>query len=479
MGSLEVKGVRLTTWLLALGATQAMPQASETPLKCSAFVDWGFFCVKYYLCDDDQRIITSGKGILDPRQSDDDPGCLNIGDAIGSECTDILDACCQHPNTSHVPCGVDYNDYNYYEEENRDSEDGPEENPFYDDDYLEDFLFGGSDGGGTPTLSKTRSCGVRNTGGLGGEGEVNELLEVSRGTANFGEWPHVCAVLELMYIGDEGPIPIYQCGASLISDSVILTAGHCVRKFVGQEENITVRCGEWDTQNKNESLKHQELPVLSIKLHPDLDWETHHNNFALLFLEEGFDENLEHISPVCLPKPCSVIKDDQNCVSHGWGKDKFGAQGVYSTKLKEVVVPVVENEKCQKQLRDTRLGPFYELDSSFMCAGGVKDVDTCRGDGGSPLTCRQGREGPWFQTGIVSFGIGCAEEGIPAVYANVAQAACWIDKEVSDFLRVSDSFFGFTEEECASISCQNRITNPSSTDAVDEDYYNILKQDNL
>ena len=66
----------------------------------------------------------------------------------------------------------------------------------------------------------------------------------------------------------------------------------------------------------------------------------------------------------------------------------------------------------------------------LLCAGGVKDVDTCKGDGGSPLTCRQGREGPWFQTGIVSFGIGCAEEGIPAVYASVAQAACWIDKEV-------------------------------------------------
>ena len=61
------------------------------------------------------------------------------------------------------------------------------------------------------------------------------------------------------------------------------------------------------------------------------------------------------------------------------------------------MVPLVENNKCEKLLREnTRLGPFFELDSSFICAGGEKDIDTCKGDGGSPLTCRQ-PGGPWFQ----------------------------------------------------------------------------------
>ena len=69
----------------------------------------------------------------------------------------------------------------------------------------------------------------------------------------------------------------------------------------------------------------------------------------------------------------------------------------YSTVLKEVVVPLVDNKRCQKLLREnTRLGTFFELDSSFLCAGGEKDIDTCKGDGGSPLTCRQGN-GPWVQ----------------------------------------------------------------------------------
>ena len=120
----------------------------------------------------------------------------------------------------------------------------------------------------------------------------------------------------------------------------------------------------------------------------------------------------------------------------------------YQEVLKEVVVPVISNEQCQKNLREnTRLGPFFELDSSFMCAGGVQGVDTCKGDGGSPLVCRQSN-GPWYQAGIVSWGIGCGEKDVPAVYASVATVSCWIDKEVSTFYQDDGSFFGLNKEDC-------------------------------
>ena len=120
----------------------------------------------------------------------------------------------------------------------------------------------------------------------------------------------------------------------------------------------------------------------------------------------------------------------------------------YQEVLKEVVVPVISNEQCQKNLREnTRLGPFFELDSSFMCAGGVQGVDTCKGDGGSPLVCKQ-RNGPWYQAGIVSWGIGCGEKDVPAVYASVATVSCWIDKEVSTFYQEEGSFFGLDKKDC-------------------------------
>merc|ERR1712072_1386642 len=94
-------------------------------------------------------------------------------------------------------------------------------------------------------------------------------------------------------------------------------------------------------------------------------------------------------------------------------------------------------------LRRTRLGEFFELDNSFICAGGIRGVDTCKGDGGSPLTCRMQGANKWVQAGIVSWGIGCGEEGVPAVYANVALVVCWIDDEVKKYFKTQESRFGF------------------------------------
>ncbi|KOB69239.1 Serine proteinase-like protein 1, partial [Operophtera brumata] len=61
------------------------------------------------------------------------------------------------------------------------------------------------------------------------------------------------------------------------------------------------------------------------------------------------------------------------CFATGWGKDVFEKEGRYQIEL-----PVVDRATCQTQLRKTRLGRFFELHSSFMCAGGEKGHDACK-----------------------------------------------------------------------------------------------------
>ena len=45
--------------------------------------------------------------------------------------------------------------------------------------------------------------------------------------------------------------------------------------------------------------------------------------------------------------------------------------------LKEVWMKVIEQKNCQEKLRKTKLGEFFVLDESFICAGGEVDIDMC------------------------------------------------------------------------------------------------------
>lgn len=58
------------------------------------------------------------------------------------------------------------------------------------------------------------------------------------------------------------------------------------------------------------------------------------------------------------------------------------------------------------------------------------DVEICyyflllQGDGGSPLVCNNA--GQWQVIGLVAWGIGCANGGVPGVYVNVLSYIPWI-----------------------------------------------------
>ncbi len=86
------------------------------------------------------------------------------------------------------------------------------------------------------------------------------------------------------------------------------------------------------------------------------------------------------------------------------GKDLFGKEGKYQVILKRVELPIVPRDKCVTELRKTRLGPHFELNNSFICAGGERGKDTCKGDGGSPLVCAiKNTVNQYYQVGIVAW----------------------------------------------------------------------------
>lgn len=217
-------------------------------------------------------------------------------------------------------------------------------------------------------------------------------------------------------------LSVYQCGASLIHPSVVLTTAHCVYKK--QPNEFTARAGEWDTQRTTEPFPHVDSGVVDILIHENFKPGSLFNDIALLFLETPF-ELAPHINTACLPLPDTTY-DHQRCFANGWGKDKFD-KGAYQAIMKRVELPVIPRDECQKRLRETRLGRFFILDRSFMCAGGERGIDTCTGDGGSPLVCKiAGTDNQYHQVGMVAWGVGCGDVN-PGVYVNVPKFRPWID----------------------------------------------------
>ncbi|CAH0559486.1 unnamed protein product [Brassicogethes aeneus] len=324
-------------------------------------------CVPYYLCNNGS-INTNGEGVIDIRINEE------------SACPSYIEICCDKEQQTREPLL-------------------PEPKP-----------------------NKKRGCGYRNEEGVG-----FRITGDKDNEAQFGEFPWMVAVLkEEVVEGSNQNLNVYQCGGALIHPQVVVTAAHCIAQ---KKNQFKIRAGEWDTQTTQELYPHQDRDVASSVIHPQYYAGALYNDIALLFLRQPVTP-AENVDVICLP-PKGTVSDHSRCFASGWGKDVFGKQGKYQVILKKIDLPVVPRQTCQDKLRTTRLGKYFELHPSFICAGGEPGKDTCKGDGGSPLVCPiPGQTDRYYQAGIVAWGIGCGENNTPGVYANVASFRDWIDEQM-------------------------------------------------
>ncbi|XP_023334918.1 serine proteinase stubble [Eurytemora carolleeae] len=229
----------LTLFSLALGQ------------ECADFENSGFFCVDSRLCIEG-NIDQSGQNVLSVRQAEEPslPSPETRSQALRSRCPEVSETCCYYGEG----LGLQY------------------------------FK--------TEQPASRSSCGQHNEGGV--EGFVSN----ERKKLGFGEFPHICVILSRLIV-DGKRKKQYEGAASLISPRVLLTAAHIVDDF-GDDE-LEIRCGEWDSSTRDEPLQHQTRTPEKVLIYPEANSENLHNDFALIFVNEEFSIS-QHISPgnICL-----------------------------------------------------------------------------------------------------------------------------------------------------------------------------------
>jgi secreted trypsin-like serine protease len=244
-------------------------------------------------------------------------------------------------------------------------------------------------------------------GAMGCSEDVSEDVdessdEIVGGTeARPGAWPGAVAV----YYGSQ-----QGCGGSLVADSWVVTAAHCidtsspaggVSKVVIGRHRLSTTLGE--TRTVDRVIRHEGF-------NQSMD-----NDLALLHLS----------SPSQLPKAplvrgaqAGAVVAGANVTVVGWGDTSEG--GSQSDVLRQVSIPVVANAKC------AGYESYEYVTANQICAGQVRvgKKDSCQGDSGGPLF--MSIRGERVQVGLVSWGIGCARPKAPGVYTRLANYLDWM-----------------------------------------------------
>ncbi|XP_054611716.1 uncharacterized protein LOC129169362 isoform X2 [Dunckerocampus dactyliophorus] len=250
-----------------------------------------------------------------------------------------------------------------------------------------------------PSMSSAELCGITplNSKIVGGE------------DAQEGSWPWQASLQNFGHV----------CGGSLINREWVMSAAHCFSSASTSGWSVSLGRQNLQGNNPNEVSR----TVDRIILHPNFDSFSFNNDIALLRLSSAVAFT-DYIRPVCLAASSSEFHNGTDSWVTGWGTVQEGVLPPFPQTLQEVEVPVLGNRQCNC------LNGVGSVTDNMICAGVLEGgKDACQGDSGGPMVSQQ--DSIWIQSGIVSFGFGCARPYLPGVYARVSRYQSWINSHIS------------------------------------------------
>uniref|UniRef100_A0A6J0SZ84 Transmembrane protease serine 12-like n=1 Tax=Pogona vitticeps TaxID=103695 RepID=A0A6J0SZ84_9SAUR len=233
----------------------------------------------------------------------------------------------------------------------------------------------------------------------------------------LGAWPWQVS-LQIYRVGSGRYL--HECGGSLINNNSVLTAAHCIKKWINPEYWRAVlglhHLYKWNSHTMYRRVK-------KIVIHPDFKWGSYENDIAFFQLLRFVKYN-EYIQPICLPDIAHLVTDMDLCYISGWGKrekkDKF------QNTLQETKVDIIPLYICN------RFDWFNgRISRNMICAGSASGHgDSCEGDSGGPLMCNFPNVSEYYLIGITSSATACGIPKHPGIYLNTVHYRTWIDSQL-------------------------------------------------
>lgn len=194
------------------------------------------------------------------------------------------------------------------------------------------------------------------------------------------------------------------CGGTIISDSWIVTAAHCVE---GGVNGVTIVAGTSTSRGAGQSRN-----IAGGAIAPGYQRPEFGKDFALLQLDRPLqlDGVRARAARFVTESEAGFFGPGVNARVTGWGALRAG--GGSPSQLQSVDIPIVSLASAERV--------YGRLTNDQLAAGTPQGGrDSCQGDSGGPLVVT-GPDGDAWLAGVVSWGSGCGSPGVPGMYARVA-----------------------------------------------------------
>ncbi|XP_039910073.1 acrosin-like [Hirundo rustica] len=225
-----------------------------------------------------------------------------------------------------------------------------------------------------------------------------------------GAWPGIVSIQATWENGTW-----HMCAGVLLSSQWVLTVAHCfaraghlLKDFSKWE--VVMGASDLSQPGPEAAVRH----IQRLLVHQHYVPATARNDIALVELERPV-ECSDYIQLGCVPDASLRVSELKSCYIAGWNF----ARGMI---LREAKVHLMDTELCNSSR-------WYAgaVHADNLCAGYPHGgIDTCQGDSGSPLVCKDNRADYYWLVGLNSWGRGCDRARHPGIYTSTQHFYNWI-----------------------------------------------------